>query len=193
MEIIIHRINKIESLKNIPKKYGTEIDIRSFNSQLILNHEPHQNGDTLINYLNVYNHGTLVLNIKESGIENEVLNIVKKYNIQSYFLLDVEAPFLFRAMKENIKDIAVRYSEYEPLNFVTQFNYIFDWVWIDTLTKLPINKEIDNKLSNFQKCLVCPERWGRKNEISKYKNYLIKNKINLDAVMTSLDCSKYWV
>ena len=36
MEIIIHRINKINELKKIPYNFGTEIDIRSYNSDLIL-------------------------------------------------------------------------------------------------------------------------------------------------------------
>ena len=38
MEFIIHRINKIKDLKLIPNEFGTEIDIRSNGSSLILNH-----------------------------------------------------------------------------------------------------------------------------------------------------------
>ena len=40
MEYIIHRVNKIKTLNKIPKNFGTEIDIRSNGSKLILNHEP---------------------------------------------------------------------------------------------------------------------------------------------------------
>ena len=29
MEFIIHRINKIKDLKSLPKKFGTEIDVRT--------------------------------------------------------------------------------------------------------------------------------------------------------------------
>ena len=36
MEIIAHRINKISKLKNLPKKFGTEIDLRSFGSKIVL-------------------------------------------------------------------------------------------------------------------------------------------------------------
>ena len=54
MEIIIHRINKIKDLIKIPNKYGTEIDIRTKGSKLILNHEPFKNGDKLENYLENY-------------------------------------------------------------------------------------------------------------------------------------------
>ena len=82
MEFIIHRINKIKDLKLLPRKFGTEIDIRSKGSKLILNHEPFLNGDKLEDYLSSYKHKTLVLNLKEAGIEKEVLAIIKKYSIK---------------------------------------------------------------------------------------------------------------
>ena len=65
MEIVIHRINKIKELKNIPLKYGCEIDIRTNGNKLILNHEPFMGGDSFNDYLDEYKHGLLVLNIKE--------------------------------------------------------------------------------------------------------------------------------
>ena len=101
MEIIIHQINKIKHLKKIKKIYGVEIDIRTHRSKLILSHDPFYNGDTLENYLENYFHGTLVLNIKESGIENDVLKLIKNFNIKSYFLLDVEFPYIYYAYTKN--------------------------------------------------------------------------------------------
>ena len=56
-------------------QYGAEIDIRVRGSDLILAHDPFEEGEHLIDYLDSYHHGTLVLNIKESGIEDEVLNL----------------------------------------------------------------------------------------------------------------------
>ena len=73
MEIIIHRINSIKKLKMIPNNFGVEIDLRVHRSKIILNHEPFKSGDTLDNFLKHYNHGTLILNIKELGIEDEVI------------------------------------------------------------------------------------------------------------------------
>ena len=98
MEIIIHRINTIKKLTHIRKGFGTEIDIKSYKSKLILNHEPFKSGDLLENYLSAYNNGTLILNIKESGIEDEVIRLVKLYNIKSYFLLDCEMPYIFHTL-----------------------------------------------------------------------------------------------
>ena len=59
MEIIVHRINNIKQLK-IPTNFGTEIDIRSHKSKLILNHEPYKSGNSLDSFLNNYKHGTLI-------------------------------------------------------------------------------------------------------------------------------------
>jgi len=195
MEIIIHRINKVKELKKIDIKFGTEIDIRTKNSKLILNHEPYSTGDTLINYLDEYKHGTLILNIKESGIEDDVIKIIKKYKkINKYFLLDVEMPYIFKCLKNNEKNIAIRISDYENINSTKKFVNKLNWVWIDTYKSFPIKNQKDVKsISSFKKCLVCPERWGRKKDIVIYKNKLKSLKLDLDAVMTSYKTSNFWI
>ena len=104
MEIIIHRINTIKELKNIPTHFGVEIDIRAQGSNLILNHEPFENGEFFTDWLDNYKHGTLVLNIKEAGIETKVLSMVRERSLNSYFLLDVEFPFLYQASKNGEKN-----------------------------------------------------------------------------------------
>ena len=103
MEIILHRINLLRKLRKLPTFFGTEIDIRSNGSKLILNHEPNTKGDKLEDYLSEYKHGTLILNIKEAGIENEVIKKVKQAKINSYFLLDVEYPYIFKSIKKKTK------------------------------------------------------------------------------------------
>ena len=90
------------------------------------------------------------------------------------------------------KNIAVRYSEYEDINFSKFFKNKLNWVWIDTTTTLPINKKNIKILNNFKSCLVCPERWGRKKDIKIYKNKLKKMNFKPTAIMTSKDCLKYW-
>ncbi len=87
MEIIIHRVNNIKNLKKLRSDFGAEIDLRANGSSIILNHEVSTNGDKFEDYIDLYNHGTLVLNIKESGIENEVLKIVKKKKNQEIFFI----------------------------------------------------------------------------------------------------------
>ena len=193
MEIIIHRVNTVKKLKKIPTEFGAEIDLRSYKNKFILNHEPYADGDSLINYIKNYRHGTLVLNIKESGIENEVLRIVRtNKKIKNYFLLDVEVPYLFYCLKSKEKSVSLRISYYEPTTNLINFKNKFNWIWIDTIKKLNFNKKDITAINTFKKCLVCPERWGKANEIIKYYNYFKKNKIKLDAVMTSLKQAKVW-
>ena len=47
MIIITHRVNTLKELKNISSEYGVEVDVREYNSNLILNHEPFKNGNKL--------------------------------------------------------------------------------------------------------------------------------------------------
>ena len=193
MEFIIHRINKIKELKSISREYGTEIDIRANGSRLILNHEPYSKGDYLEDYLENYNHKTLVLNFKEAGIEDDVIKIVKKYSIKSYFLLDVEMPYMYSATKKGVKNIAVRFSEYEDIALAKYFQNQLKWIWIDTATRLPINVKNSKIISKFKSVLVCPERWGRSYDIKKYKIFMKKLKFKPTAVMTSEKFVPEWI
>jgi hypothetical protein len=192
MEIITHRINSIKLLRKIPEKYGVEIDLRTNGSKIILNHESSSRGDTFKNYLENYRHGTLILNIKEAGIEEEVEKMLAKNKIKSYFLLDVEMPFLFSATKKKKRKLAVRFSEYESIETVKNFINRTEWIWVDTVTKLPINKKNIPIIKKFKSCIVCPERWLRKKDIKNYKKRFIQLNFIPDAVMTSFSCIKLW-
>lgn len=192
MEIVVHRINLINELLEVPIKYGCEIDIRSQNSKLILNHEPYLSGDSLIDYLDNYKHGLLVLNIKEAGIENDVLQLVRERNISSFFLLDVEFPYLYRASRLGERSMAVRFSEDEPIELVDIYKTLVDWVWVDTNTKLPLDSNNILSLSTMQTCLVCPERWGRPNDIIPYRQSMKSLGFNPNAVMTNIKYTHLW-
>ena len=192
MELIAHRLNKIKELRKLPKKYGVEIDLRSNGSKIVLNHDPHKSGDIFENYLSNYNHGTLILNIKESGIETEVIKTIKKFKIKSFFLLDVELPFIFQSNKDINKNISIRYSEYEPIDIAKKFINNIGWVWIDTFTTLPLNKNIVTTLKKFKSCLVCPERWGRPKDIKPYFKKMKKINFFPTSVMTAKKYFKIW-
>jgi len=193
LEIIIHRINTIDELNKIESKFGTEIDIRAWGSNLIINHEPFQDGEKLIDYLDEYSHGTLVLNIKEAGIEDEVLRLVReRSHLKSYFLLDVEFPYLYSASNNGEKNIAVRFSEVESIRIAERFVGAVDWVWIDTNTIFPVDESNKDTLDQFKKCLVCPERWGRSKDIFDYRRRMDLINFKLDAVMTSLEYFPLW-
>ena len=192
MEIIIHRVNSLNKLKQIPKKYGVEIDVRSFGSKLILNHEPKTKGQLLKDYLDNYKHGTIIFNIKEAGIEKEIISLAKNNEIKNFFLLDVEHPFIITSKKKYKKYLSVRFSEFEPIQLANKFKKFTSWIWIDTVNKLPISLNDIKIVKNFKSCLVSPERWNRKKDIKKYIKFFKKNKFTPNAVMTELNCSKIW-
>jgi len=192
-QIIIHRVNSIELLKSIDYKYGCEIDIRTNGSSLILNHDPFTTGESLIDFLDEYHHGTLVLNIKETGIEKTVLKEIQKRKISSYFLLDVEIPFVIKSTMENEKNIAVRFSEFEPIENATFFSGKLNWIWIDSVTKVPINKENFKIINQYNICVVCPSLWNRVNEINDVKQNLDSYNFDNIKVITKMNHVNKWI
>ena len=117
---------------------------------------------------------------------------MKKAKIKSYFLLDVEFPYIFKSLKNRQKNIAIRFSENETIQTAKIFKNKFKWLWIDTVTKLPLNKKNIKIIKSFKSCLVCPERWGRPNQIENYKKKLKLLKFLPDAVMTSEKYANRW-
>ena len=97
---IIHRVNKIENLKRVSYDYGVEIDIRSNNGSLILTHDISNSAVLFEDFLESYNHQLLVANIKEAGIEKEVIKKLMDKGISNFFLLDTEFPFIINNYQE---------------------------------------------------------------------------------------------
>ena len=193
MLIIIHRVNTIEKLKTIPSEFGVEIDIRAQGDKLILNHEPYENGDDLEEYLEHFKHAFVIFNIKEAGVEKRVLELAAKHNITNFFLLDVEPYYIYHATKSGIRNIALRFSENEPIEGALVYKDKADWVWIDIPTILPVTEQNHSILSQFKTCLVCPERWGRPEEIPLYIERLRELDFPLTAVMTSMHHVDTWL
>jgi hypothetical protein len=191
MIFVIHRVNSIQKLKKIPYKYGVEIDLRSYKNEIILNHEPFEAGEKLSEYIKYFKHRFIIANIKEAGIEKKVINILKK-KTKNFFLLDCEFPYIHKYSKLKNNFLSIRFSETESINTVKKYAKKIKWVWIDTFNKIPINKKNIYHLNNFKKCLVCPERWGRKKDIIKYKKYLKEKKYKIHAIMTSIKCVNIW-
>ena len=183
MQIIVHRRNTIAELKATPAKYGIEMDIRSYGGRLIVHHEPFVNAVDFEEWIKFYKHKTLILNIKEEGIEYRVKEIVEKYGIQDYFFLDLSFPYLIKMINSGEKRVAIRFSEYESLETVLTLTGKAEWVWIDCFTRCPLHMENYRILSNnFKLCLVSPELVGRGVEIRKIQKTI--SCMKLDAVCT---------
>lgn len=197
MLIIEHRVNTVTGLREVPQEHGVEIDVRYDNRTggLYLNHDPGE-GEDLEAYLKEFAHAFVIFNIKEAGIEARCISLAAQYGIpkSKYFLLDVEFPYLYRASRnEEVREIAVRFSEAEPLEMALAQKGFVDWVWIDTNTTLPLDERTAKELArNFKTCLVSPDRWRRPDDIPRYREAMQKLNFRLDAAMVGKEYVRQW-
>ncbi len=188
MNFISHRRNTIEELKATPTEYGVEVDIRSDNGKLVIHHDPFASGDDFEKWIKCYQHGTLILNVKEEGLEAPLIELMKRYKISDYFFLDQSFPFLIKWSKQGERRCAVRISEFESIETAYTLAGKIDWVWVDCFTKFPLCGEDAKRLqdSGFKLCLVSPELQGRPAEtaIPELAKLLAERYITADAICT---------
>lgn len=194
MKVFAHRVNAIEDLRNVPKNMGVEIDIRPYKGELILNHDPFVEGDRLSDYLKEYDHNGIILNIKSEGIEPHILSLLEKNKINDYFFLDSSFPVCSRFIKDEMKDFAVRFSEWEPEGLAINLAGLANWIWIDTFTKIPIDQKTADRfrMLGYKLCFVSPDLTGKADQILAYIEELNSNGIKLDAVCCKLNNSHSW-
>lgn len=188
MNFISHRRNTIEELNTTPTEYGVEVDIRSDNGKLIIHHDPFASGDDFEEWIQHYQHDTLILNVKEEGLEARLIDLMKKYGLENYFFLDQSFPFLVKWSKLGERRCAVRVSEFESIETALTLAGKIDWVWVDCFTKFPLSGEDAKRLqdADFKLCLVSPELQGRAAEIAipELAKLLAEHQIAADAICT---------
>jgi hypothetical protein len=188
MKIISHRRNTVRELQATPTKYGIEVDIRSCGERLIIHHDPFVAGEFFDDWIAAYQHGTLILNVKEEGLESRLIALMQSYKINDYFFLDQSFPFLVKWAKAEEPRCAVRVSEFESVETALSLAGKVNWVWVDCFTHFPLNQLDGQRLkkSGFRLCLVSPELQGRSAEIEipLLIKTLNEQKISADAVCT---------
>lgn len=171
-----------------PTKYGVEVDIRSHGEKMIIHHDPFTEGESFDTWLAAYRHGTLILNVKEEGLEARLIELMKAHDINDYFFLDQSFPFLVKWSKLGEHRCAVRISEFESVETALALARKVEWVWVDCFTHFPLSRGDAKRLrsANFKLCLVSPELQGRsaENEIPQLVELLYERDILADAVCT---------
>lgn len=166
LEIIAHRINSLSMLRGLPPEYGAEIDIRSRKGRLILAHEPHAPGPGLEGFLDAWAAGrreaVLILNAKEDGLAAAALAMLRARRIERFFFLDLSFPStVLLALRRGERRIALRVSEYEPLEAALRLKGKAEWAWLDCFTGRPPAAAVARRLArHFKVCLVSPELEG---------------------------------
>ena len=190
MNIIRHRRNTQEELAEISTNHGAEIDIRSQGDDLVLHHEPYEAGTPFVPWLENYQHGTLILNVKEEGLEDRCLELMAKYNIDDFFFLDQSFPFLVKTSRTGESRCAVRVSEFETIDTALSLAGKVDWVWVDCFTKFPLDRTSATKLkeAGFKLCIVSPELQGR---MEQSDTDIIVAAMNDAGVVPDAICTKF--
>lgn len=188
MRLISHRRNTASELINTPRKYGVEVDIRSFGERLIIHHDPCVTGESFEEWIAEYKHGTLILNVKEEGLESRLISLMEVHGIDDYFFLDQSFPFLVKWARAGERRCAVRVSEFESVDSALTLAGKVDWVWVDCFTHFPLSALDGRRLKDagFKLCMVSPELQGRNAdvEIPQLARLLAERGIVADAVCT---------
>jgi hypothetical protein len=188
VKLIAHRRNTLEQLNSTDTKYGVEVDIRSQGERLIIHHDPFTEGASFDEWIAAYRHGTLILNVKEEGLEARLIASMEAQGIEDYFFLDQSFPFLVKWAKAGVHRSAVRVSEFESIETALTLARKVDWVWVDCFTRFPLsaNDAVRLKAADFRLCLVSPELQGRdaETEIPKLGALLAEHDVRADAVCT---------
>ena len=94
-------MNKAKELSSVPSKHGVEIDLRVSEGEIILAHDPFASGELFELWLEEFCHGTLILNVKEDGLESRISEMLRSKGIVDYFFLDQPFPTLRKSALEN--------------------------------------------------------------------------------------------
>jgi hypothetical protein len=188
MKFISHRRNTLKELNSTSTKYGVEVDIRSWGDKLVIHHDPFVEGESFDAWITEYKHGTLILNVKEEGLESRLIALMDYHGIEDYFFLDQSFPFLIKWAQAGVHSSAVRISEFESIETVLSLAGKVDWVWVDCFTHFPLNYDSAKRIQSagFKLCLVSPELQGRDavKEILLLVKLLNNEGISADAVCT---------
>lgn len=187
MIIVRHRRNTIEDLRQTSGQLGVELDLRSRGDELIIHHDAFVDGERFVDWLAHYRHRLLILNVKEEGLEERLIALMRAHGIEEYFFLDQSFPFLVRTANRGERRCAVRVSEFESIDTALSLAGKVDWVWVDCFTRFPLDRAQAWRLrqGGFRLCLVSPELQGRPvAEISALRGLLAREGIVVDAVCT---------
>ena len=163
------------------------MDLHAYGDRLVVHHDPCREGLDFNEWLAAFRHAFIIFNIKEEGIEREVRDRAVAAGIERFFMLDLSFPALIKMARLGERRLAVRVSEYEPIQQALLLAEMVDWVWLDVFFGFPISRAEAHALraAGLKLCLVSPELHGREvEEIAEMQNRMARDGLAMDAVCT---------
>ena len=182
-----HRVNDTQTLLRTPLNMGVEIDLRSLNHEIILAHDPFSPGELFKDWLQWYDHSMIILNVKEDGLEESILALLKKFGVTNFFFLDQPYPTIRKTISSGCSKIALRLSEFEGIENLQKMKGLVEWVWVDSFEPYSHSPKtlISLKDMGFKVCMVSPELQGRFDNTEHKKILADCEAFDLEAI-----CSK---
>ena len=171
-----------------------EVDLRDSGNDIILAHDPFVPGEVFQDYLDVFDHEFIILNIKSERIEGRVLELIRSKGVNNFFFLDSSVPMVYSMTNQGVRDIALRMSELEPIEMVLKMSERVSWVWVDCFSTNPLFLEdfLHLKEIGLRVCLVSPELQGRPNETEAYVKEIRERGYIPDMVCSKIEKRKIW-
>ncbi|WP_182864764.1 hypothetical protein [Stieleria mannarensis] len=152
--------------------FGVETDLRDHNGTVVISHDP-PGGATqpeltfeefLALYQNCQATGTLALNVKADGLSAIVDQLLKKYNLDRYFVFDMAIPDMLAYSKLKMRCFS-RQSEFESPTLLknTSSTSPIKGIWLDSFSTIWYSTALvrEHLASGLDVCLVSPELHGR--------------------------------
>lgn len=199
MRILAHRgYWNAEIQKNSPKAlksalergYGFESDVRDYMEKMVISHNVanslSQDAEEVFKWLQEYNDEyCFAVNIKADGLKDILYNLIKKYNINNYFIFDMSVPQMVEYREMGVRYFT-RQSEVEqvPCLYEDAAGVWIDGFWsTDWITEELVKKHI---AEGKEVCLVSPDLHG-----NSYMEFWVKMKEwNVDSSKVLL-CTDY--
>lgn len=185
MIVIKHNVNSINELASLEDSFGLHVEVRSYKDRIIVGRDPFIDNSLLEDYLKVFKHKLIVLDIKTEGIENKVIELAEKYCSNKYFLVNLMPSAMKKIIGRDFKKIAVRFSDMESIETCKFWEGKAEWVWVDIFRDFPLDEQKAESLKkNFKLCTISPEIIGLRAAVERYRGRM--NVMKIDAVCTDL-------
>jgi glycerophosphoryl diester phosphodiesterase len=195
MQIISHRgywdnsiakNSKEAFVKSFKNGFGIETDLRDLDGDIIISHDMPLKEQKLMtlqellemrsNFLNNNANLPLALNIKSDGLQNNIVEILNKFEVYDYFIFDMSIPDHIGYLNKQTK-IFTRQSEYEkePAFYKNSIG-----VWLDAFNSLWYDQQIiESHLSANKKVSIVSFELHKRDHINQW-GFLKTNRYHLN-------------